>query len=82
VFWGLEPPLADRIEWAIGVLASLTANINRDSKRKPDPFVAQDFMIQWEKHLVEAEEEAPPGMTPEEIIGAFDRLIAQQHTRQ
>jgi hypothetical protein len=81
IFWALEPPLADRLELAIGILCSLTANINRDSKRRPQPFEAKDFMIHWEERLKEPQpEQQAQSMSPEEILAAFDQLIADQET--
>lgn len=84
-YWTLEPPLADRIELAIGILASLLAEINRDSKRRPEPFSPADFMVRWSDRLEQAEQEEEPeegtGMSPEQIIAAFDRIIEQQNRR-
>lgn len=42
-FAALEPfgPLRD--DDRIGVLAALTANVNRDTKRRPEPFTPTDF---------------------------------------
>jgi hypothetical protein len=78
-FWSIEPPLAERIELAIGLLASLTANINRDSKRKPEPYSALDWMSGlglWEKELPQEEESEV--MTAEALIRAFDSIIEKQ----
>lgn len=40
-----EPLSADRTEVMLAQLAALTANINRDSKKKPDPYTVREFMI-------------------------------------
>lgn len=80
IFWGLEPPLADRLEIAIGLLAALTANINRDSKRRPEPFQPKDFMIDWAERLKDPEEAAEPEMqTPEDALAVMERLMAHQN---
>jgi hypothetical protein len=79
VYWTIEPPLADRIEIAIGILASLMANINRDAKRRAEPFEPRDFMVDWLGRLEEKPEQE--GMSPEEILSAFDRLIRAQELR-
>ena len=47
---------------------SLTANLNRDSKEKPEPFTAFDFM-----NFIEKEKERE--MTPEEIDEELDRIF-------
>jgi hypothetical protein len=33
------------IDWHFGMLASVIANVNRDSKSQPDPYTPQDFML-------------------------------------
>jgi hypothetical protein len=40
--------------------------------------VPKDFMVDWAKHLKGDAEPQPEGMTPQEILQAFDRLIDQQ----
>lgn len=48
-----------------GVLSSVLANVNRDAKKKPEPYRADDFIYwgpsQWLKNKVES----VPLMTPE-----------------
>lgn len=71
--------MADRLELAIGILASLLANINRDSKSRQQPFAAKDFMMDWAKLLIDKAPEQPEdGMSPEAILAAFDHLISDQ----
>ena len=83
----MEPPLADRLELAIGILCSLTANINRDSKRRPEPFTAQDFIAPWDRRLEEARnaearnEEPDEVMTPDQILSGFEKMIERQEKR-
>lgn len=42
--WRLSPWGEDRGDLRVGILASLTANINRDSKKHPSPFRPEEFM--------------------------------------
>jgi hypothetical protein len=51
-----------------GTLCALTANINRDSKSRPEPFTATDFM-----HFHEPVEEKK--LTQEEIEQHLDRMF-------
>ncbi len=43
-FWNLNPQGQWRSDLRSGIVASVIANVNRDSKRKPEPFTAKDFM--------------------------------------
>jgi hypothetical protein len=52
----LEPFGPDAEAWRAGVIASTIANVNRDSKKRPRPFTAQDFMPA--EPLTEAEQAA------------------------
>jgi hypothetical protein len=80
VYWSIEPPLAERLEIAIATLTSMTANINRDPKKRPEPFTAKDFMRQW----WEAPDQEPDdnGMSPEHVMSVMDRLMRDQDRRQ
>lgn len=51
-----------------GQQMALTANLNRDSKTRPEPFNALDFMSYTER---------PPEkeLTPKEIEAHFDRIF-------
>lgn len=42
--WRIEPWGEDRADLRSGIVASVMANIWRDSKKKPEPFSAEDFM--------------------------------------
>jgi hypothetical protein len=79
----MEPPLGNRLELAIGVLSSLTANIHRDPKRRPEPFAAKDFIMDWEKLLAaDLDKEKPKQeeyMSAEQILVSFDKLIEKQN---
>lgn len=68
-FYGLHPFGEDRADLRMGILASLTANINRDKKRKA--FAPQDFMpfcAAPESDLIEPK-------TPEEEARAVEALF-------
>ena len=58
-FYRLEPFGEQRAELRHGASLALTANLNRDSKQKSEPFVAKDFMhyIQKEPERVYTQEE-------------------------
>lgn len=42
-----------------GIVASVVANVNRDSKRKPEPFTAQDFVPRFDVPDEAEAQEAP-----------------------
>jgi hypothetical protein len=48
--WGFEID-----SFYTGVIASTIANVNRDPKKKPQPFTPQDFMLKTEKPETPAE---------------------------
>lgn len=43
VYFALEPFGEKRDDFRIGTLAALTANVNRDPKKRPQPFKPEDF---------------------------------------
>jgi hypothetical protein len=43
-YYEIDPFGEDRADLRAGIVASVIANANRDPKRKPTPFTAQDFM--------------------------------------
>src|SRR5512146_862251 len=53
-YYALEPWGERRADLRNGILCSLTANMNRDKKKKPEPFKATDFMP------FESDESPPP----------------------
>jgi hypothetical protein len=40
----LEPFGPDAEAWRAGIVAATIANVNRDTKKRPEPFTPQDFM--------------------------------------
>lgn len=42
--WRIEPWGEERADLRSGITASLLANIHRDTKKRPEPFTAEDFM--------------------------------------
>lgn len=62
----LEPFGEYRAELRNGELCALTANINRDTKSRPEPYSLYDFT-----HFVERPEKAEIKLTPEEIERAM-----------
>lgn len=47
-YYSLEPWGEDRADLRAGIIASVTANVHRDAKRRPDAFTPQDFMPRFE----------------------------------
>ena len=43
-FFGLEPFGYEIENWRTGQVCSLIANVNRNPKKKPDPYKPKDFM--------------------------------------
>jgi hypothetical protein len=46
-FYHLEPWGGERSDLQAGIIASTVANVNRDSKKKPEPYRPQDFIPQY-----------------------------------
>ena len=73
------------LELPIAQLTSLTANINRDSKKTPKPFTLQDFALFYKD---EAEEGLPPNaamvalslrrerLMPTVLVGVWPEVLA------
>ncbi len=66
VYFNIEPFGARRADIHAGLIASVIANVNRDSKTKPEPFSIEDFML-FERQYVPEETEEQAAM----------RLLAQ-----
>lgn len=45
--WMVDPQGEARADLRAGVIASVIANVHRDSKKRPRPFKASDFMLQF-----------------------------------
>lgn len=45
-FLQIEPLEGDKTEFMLAQLCSIVANVNRDSKKRPQPFEVKDFMLQ------------------------------------
>lgn len=64
----IEPFGEFRSELRHGQVMSMTANMNRDTKQRAEPFSAVEFMNFTEK-------EPEKVLTPEEIEAHFDRIF-------
>jgi hypothetical protein len=51
---GIEPFGEEAADLRAGIIASVIANVNRDRKRKPDPFTPLDFMPFAERPTAQA----------------------------
>lgn len=45
-FYQLEPFGVERDNLHAGIVASMVANVNRDVKKRPEPFAPHDFLIE------------------------------------
>ena len=70
----------ERLEYPIAPLTALTANIHRDSKRRPERFTAKDFLLHWpgESGEVEPSELDDNGMAPERIMKIMEEAMRAQ----
>lgn len=78
--------MADRIELALAALTSITANVHRDQKERPEPFKVDDFMVR--RRLPESAEgedtgddESEDGLEPEQVTLVMDRFVRRQEQR-
>jgi len=62
----LEPFITDRVDYNNAMSMSLTANMNRDSKKQPEPFSPTDFLIEYNKQSI-ASAKPKSKLTEEEI---------------
>ena len=76
-FYSIEPWGPERADLNAGIIASTIANVNRDSKVRPEPFTASDFIPKYGDAETEPEAE-DDGMAPERIMGVMERLVAHQ----
>lgn len=70
----LEPfgPLSE--EWRIANLTSIIANVNRNPKKRSQPFTAKDFMRNYEEKLLNAIQEEKP-MSRETLAKKFSMIM-------
>ena len=66
-YYQIEPWGPERYDLQSGIIASTLANVNRDSKKTPEPFKPSDFMPEFDK----------PRKKPE--ISAKERAAALTH---
>lgn len=69
-FSRLEPFGQQADDHRFARLAALLANINRDPKKTPRPYTADDFMPDYDEAYIEAEV-----MTPEETLQMVRGLV-------
>lgn len=72
----LEGPIGPiRDDIRAGIIASIIANVNRDTKKKVKPFSPLDFVPDWE------DKGEPQVQTPEQQQGIFRMLAAAMKRR-
>jgi hypothetical protein len=59
-------------------LCALIANVNRDPKRRPEPYAIQDFMLQFDKARPPSGDGEPKGEISSETIAWLFASAAQQ----
>lgn len=74
-YYSIEPWGPERAELSIATLTSLTANVHRDAKKRPEAFTAKDFLPQWG---VTSEREEEDGMAPDRIMNLMEGFMRQQ----
>lgn len=77
-YYSLEPWGPERADLNAGIIASMIANVNRDSKRRPEPFTAADFMPKYGPEPEAEAEDADDGMAPEKVMVVMERLRIHQ----
>ncbi len=82
-YYTLEPWGGERADLNAGIIASTIANVNRDSKRRPDPFTAAEFMPKYGGAVPEPEaEDEEDGMAPEKVAAVMERMMQAQERRE
>lgn len=74
----VEPFLADRTELMLAQLTSLMANVNRDSKKRRDPYTAADFMLDTRSQT----ERQIDDMKRIQAKNYFDQLVARAKAKK
>lgn len=67
----IDPIGLERADAAAGIVASVIANVNRDPKKKPDPFTAADFMPRYDRKR----SDVPPESKWQQQKAAFKALM-------
>lgn len=62
-YYQIEPFGEERADLRAGIVASVTANANRDADKRPEPYSPADFMPRFDR-----EDEEPEGQSVEEQI--------------
>lgn len=70
------PQGPERTDQLVGLLASVLANVHRDTKRRPKPYTADDFTPQWGRH------KAPTRRQSAQRIGEQMMMFAKAFNRQ
>jgi hypothetical protein len=76
-----EEPFGEwRADVRSGVVASVVANVNRDDKKRPEPYTAADFMLfEKRKESVDMSEKDGAHIAPETIAWLFGQVSQNVH---
>jgi hypothetical protein len=69
-FWQIEPWGDERADLRTAINTAVLANVNRDSKRRPNPFTPKDFMPYYR------EPEPDPALAQRKALDLEKRLLA------
>lgn len=71
--------LGERVDVAAAWIVTVLANIHRDRKKRPKPFVLSDFLLDWSSTLTPGPSPARGGQvtrgkSPEEMLSVVEML--------
>jgi hypothetical protein len=84
-YYQIYPFPQDRLEWSFAMLASVQANIHRDSKKKSKPFEPSDFLPKWEKASEKAQAQTQASNQPMDgltFVEMLNTLFGGQDLRE
>lgn len=80
----IEPFGPEREDQRAGVIAALIANVNRDSKSKPEPFTVEEFFPRYEDLFadLEGQSKGPEPATLESKLTAWAAVMTAANTKE
>lgn len=77
----LEPFGPEREDQRAGVVAATLANINRDSKLRPEPYSVEDFFPRHDTPVIPAEDLGPTPDQLESKLRNWAKMMTHQHEK-